>query len=101
MRDVEDAAYNHPAVRHASVVLDAGKQVRCFVELNTPDTADEQQIAEHIRAQVPESLIPAGVHILPTFPRTFSGKADRLHLSTRSSTCRPVGTVQTSDKLQA
>ena len=82
LREVEDAAYDHPAVRHASVVLDAGEQVRCFVELNAPGTASEAEIAEHIRARVPESLFPAGVHILGTFPRTFSGKADRLHLST-------------------
>ena len=81
LREVEDAAYDHPAVRHASVVLDADEQVRCFVELNAPGTASEAEIAEHIRARVPESLIPAGVHILGTFPRTFSGKADRLHLS--------------------
>ena len=81
LREVEDAAYDHPAVRHASVVLDAGEQVRCFVELNASGIASETEIAEHIRARVPESLIPAGVHILPTFPRTFSGKADRLRLS--------------------
>ncbi|MCY3662459.1 MAG: class I adenylate-forming enzyme family protein [bacterium] len=81
LREVEDAAYDHPAVRHASVVLDAAEQVRCFVELNAPDTAGSEEIAQHIRARVPESLIPAGVHILPTFPRTFSGKADRLRLS--------------------
>lgn len=41
----------------------------------------EAEIAEHIRTRVPESLIPAGAHILGTFPRTCSGKADRLHLS--------------------
>lgn len=82
LREVEDAAYDHPAVRHASVVLDAAEQVRCFVELNAPATADEVDIAEHIRERVPDSLIPAGVHILGRFPRTFSGKADRLHLST-------------------
>lgn len=81
LREVEDAAYDHPAVRHASVVLDAGEQVRCFVELNAAGIAGEEEIAEHIGARVPESLIPAGVHILATFPRTFSGKADRLRLS--------------------
>ncbi len=82
LREVEDAAYDHPAVRHASVVLDAAEQVRCFVELNASGIADEEEIAEHIGARVPGSLIPAGVHILPAFPRTFSGKADRLRLST-------------------
>ncbi|MDE0654296.1 MAG: class I adenylate-forming enzyme family protein [bacterium] len=86
LREVEDAAYDHAAVRHASVVLDAGEQVRCFVELNAPGTADSEELAEHIRARVPESLLPAGVHILPAFPRTFSGKADRLRLSSLHGT---------------
>ncbi len=81
LREVEDAAYDHPAVRHASVVIDGGGDVRCFVELNASGIADEEEIAAHIRARVPESLLPAGVHILDKFPRTFSGKADRLHLS--------------------
>ena len=81
LREVEDAAYDHPAVRHAAVVIDQAGEVRCFVELNAPATAVEAEIAEHIRARVPESLLPAGVHILEKFPRTFSGKADRLHLS--------------------
>ncbi len=81
LREVEDAAYDHPAVRHAAVVMDRSDQLRCFVELNSPGTADEHELDEFIRARVPESLAPAGVHVLPAFPRTFSGKADRLHLS--------------------
>ncbi|MCY3787102.1 MAG: class I adenylate-forming enzyme family protein [bacterium] len=82
LREVEDAAYEHPAVRHASVVLDAAGEVRCFVELDTAGAADTEEIAGCVRDRVPESLVPAGVHILGAFPRTFSGKADRLHLST-------------------
>ena len=81
LREVEDVAYDHPAVRHAAVVLDRSDQLRCFVELNAPGTADSDELAEHITERVAASLIPAGVHILPTFPRTFSGKADRLRLS--------------------
>ena len=81
LRQVEDVAYDHPAVRHAAVVLDRSDQLRCFVELNAPGTADSDELAEHITERVAASLIPAGVHILPTFPRTFSGKADRLRLS--------------------
>ena len=81
LREVEDAAYDHPTVRHAAVVVDRSEQVRCFVELNSPDIADKDELDEFIRARVPESLAPAGVHVLPAFPRTFSGKADRLHLS--------------------
>ena len=82
LREVEDVAYDHPAVRHASVVLDGGGNLRCFVELSTPGSADEAEIEQFIRARLKESLYPAGVHILERFPRTFSGKADRLHLST-------------------
>ena len=81
LREVEDVAYDHPAVRHASVVIDGGGDVRCFVELSTPASADEAEIEQFIRARLKESLYPAGVHILGRFPRTFSGKADRLHLS--------------------
>ena len=82
LREVEDVAYDHPAVRHASVVLDGSGDVRCFVELSTPAGADEAEIEQFIRARLAESLYPAGVHVLDRFPRTFSGKADRLHLST-------------------
>lgn len=80
LREVEDAAYDHPAVRHAAVVLDLGGEFRCFVELNSPGTADEAELDDFIKARVPESLHPVAVHVLPKFPRTFSGKADRLHL---------------------
>ena len=101
LREVEDVAYDHPAVRHASVVIDGAGEVRCFVELSSAGSADEAEIEQFIRARLKESLFPAGVHILAEFPRTFSGKADRLHLSTQSSTQRPVGNVKTSDKLRA
>lgn len=80
LREVEDVAYDHPAVRHAAVVIDLGGEFRCFVELNAPGAADEAELDEFIKARVPESLHPAGVHVLPKFPRTFSGKADRLNL---------------------
>ena len=81
LREVEDAAYDHPAVRHAAVVVDGSGQVRCFAELNTPGIVGEDELAEFISSRVRVSLVPAGVHVLPAFPRTFSGKADRLHLS--------------------
>jgi acyl-coenzyme A synthetase/AMP-(fatty) acid ligase len=81
LREVEDVAYDHPAVRHAAAVIDLGGEFRCFVELNSAGTADEAELDEFIKARVPPSLHPAGVHILPKFPRTFSGKADRLNLS--------------------
>ena len=82
LREVEDAAYDHPAVRHAAVVVDKDGEVRCFVELNSPGIADEDELAAFIRARVRASLDPVGVHVLAAFPRTFSGKADRLRLST-------------------
>ena len=81
LRDIEDTAYDHPAVRHASVVIDSSGEVRCFVELSTPGSAEEAEIEQFIRSRLKQSLIPTGVHILARFPRTFSGKADRLHLS--------------------
>ncbi len=81
LREVEDVAYDHPAVRHAAVVIDPGGEFRCFVELNEPGAADETELDDFVKARVAESLHPAGVHVLPKFPRTFSGKADRLNLS--------------------
>ena len=82
LREVEDVAYDHPAVRHAAVVIGQAGEIRCFVELDAPGLAEESEIDEFIRARVKESLVPAGVHVLAKFPRTFSGKADRLSLST-------------------
>ncbi len=81
LRQVEDVAYDHPAVRHAAVVVDALGQLRCFVELSVAESTNEDELTDFIKAGVPEPLVPTGVHILPAFPRTFSGKADRLRLS--------------------
>jgi long-chain acyl-CoA synthetase len=82
LRDLEDAAYDHPAVKHACVVETAGGAVRCFVEMLPGSIPTAEEIAAHLKKAVP-GFDPEAI-ILDAMPRTYSGKADRLGLSTRS-----------------
>lgn len=79
LRDLEDAYYDHEAVQHAVVVEDVAGLVRAFVELRagyqTSESELEAQAADR-SGQRAEST-----HIVAEMPRTFSGKANRLSLS--------------------
>ena len=83
LRDLEDAAYDHPAVKHACVVETPAGAVRCFLELLPVSRPTAQEAAHHVKTAVPG--IDTEVIVLDAMPRTYSGKADRLGLSTRSA----------------
>jgi long-chain acyl-CoA synthetase len=77
-REVEDALYQHPAVREAAVVgvPDAyrGETVRAFVSLKTGMTADPEQIIRFCRERMAVYKAPRQVEIVPEVPKNASGK---------------------------
>ena len=76
LRDIEDAAYEHPSVKHACVVESSDGEVRCFVELLPGQHPSFDEINLRVKKAGPGAK--PTVTILDVMPRTFSGKADRL-----------------------
>jgi long-chain acyl-CoA synthetase len=80
LRELEDALYEHPSVKHAAVVECGDGGVEGFVELRH-DVASGDELSEFASAMVSPGLRPRKTTLLETMPRTFSGKANRLALS--------------------
>lgn len=82
LRDVEDALYEHDAVKHA-VVVEADGVIEAFVELRDGHDAPVDELASFVAGRVGTPLHPRRTTIVESMPRTFSGKADRLSLASR------------------
>jgi acyl-CoA synthetase (AMP-forming)/AMP-acid ligase II len=80
LRDAEDAYYEHPDVKHATVVSGPQGRIEAFVELLPGRNTTGDQIAEFAAPNIPKGLRPERTTVLETMPRSFSGKADRRHL---------------------
>jgi acyl-CoA synthetase (AMP-forming)/AMP-acid ligase II len=80
LRDAEDGYYEHPDVKHATVVSGKQGRVEAFVEMLPGRTVSGDAVAEFAAAAVPAGLRPERTTVLETMPRSFSGKADRRHL---------------------
>lgn len=81
LRELEDAFYEHPDVKHAAVVECMDGEVEGFVELRAGGASTADELSEFASAGVPGGLRPRKTTLLETMPRTFSGKANRLALS--------------------
>ena len=81
LRELEDAYYEHPGVKHAAVVECGDGEVEAFVELLRGHIVDAHELGEMATAIVGRRVIPRNTTILETMPRTFSGKANRQFLS--------------------
>jgi acyl-CoA synthetase (AMP-forming)/AMP-acid ligase II len=80
LRELEDRAYEHPAVKHAAVVELAGGATPCaYAELLPGAELAAEVLREFIAAGV--ACDGMDVRLLDAMPRTFSGKADRHGLS--------------------
>lgn len=77
LRDVEDAYYEHPDVKHAAVVSSQQGKVEAFVELLQGSTVTPDEVAEFVALRVTEGLTPSRTTLVDKMPRSFSGKADR------------------------
>ncbi len=79
--EVEAALRSHPAVREAAATVreDRPADVR-LVAYVTGDGARADELRSHLRALLPAFMIPSEIVCLEAFPRTPSGKVDRLAL---------------------
>jgi fatty-acyl-CoA synthase len=76
--EVENALYEHPAVREAAVIGIEnerwGEIVKAFVVLKNDADATEAEITGHCRARLAHYKCPRSVEFINALPRTGSGK---------------------------
>jgi len=79
--EIEAQLCLHPSVREAVVQPRPGAQGQTrLVAYVTPATADEIDVVvlrEHLKAQLPEHMVPAAVVVLPSLPLSPNGKVDK------------------------
>jgi len=80
LREAEDAYYEHPDVKHATVVSGEQGRIEAFVELLPGRWVTAAELAAFTASSIPEGLRPSRTTLLDVMPRSFSGKADRRRL---------------------
>ena len=85
LRELEDALYSHPSVLHAAVVETEDGALAGFYESLVGANLEPDDLLRHAGGLVSESLLPKTMTEVDSFPRTFSGKANRLELARRAS----------------
>lgn len=82
-KEVEDVIYRLPGVREAAVVgADdpiLGQSIRAYVVLDD-QVLTEKDILAHCRANLESFMVPSGVEICDTLPKTSSGKISKREL---------------------
>jgi len=79
--EIEECLRAHPTVRDAAVVaLDDGRQTYLRGHVVTTTPVPEQELKEHLRAALPEYMLPARIVALDALPMTANGKLDRAAL---------------------
>jgi acyl-CoA synthetase (AMP-forming)/AMP-acid ligase II len=85
--EVEDCLASHPAVAEAAVVgvpdEEFGQRLIGYVVLREPATEDE--LIEHVRANLARYKTPRQIVVLDEFPRNATGKVLRSRLTPPSS----------------
>ncbi|HEX6716516.1 MAG TPA: amino acid adenylation domain-containing protein [Pyrinomonadaceae bacterium] len=81
--EIESALLTHPAIRESIVLAradDSGEQqLVAYVRTGSKPVLN-REIRTYLRNKLPEFMIPAAIVMLDEFPRTASGKVDRLSL---------------------
>jgi amino acid adenylation domain-containing protein len=79
--EVETALERHPAVRDAAVLArsDAGEAPRLVAYVAAPgaDAPSAAELRAHLRARLPEHMVPSAFVVLDALPLTPNGKLDR------------------------
>jgi amino acid adenylation domain-containing protein len=76
--EIEAALTAHPDVREAVVVVDGeGDDRRLIGYLVPAGSLPEAELREHLRARLPEHMVPALLIPLPALPLTPNGKVDK------------------------
>jgi amino acid adenylation domain-containing protein len=81
--EVEVALLSHPTVAEAAVVLrdeHGGRLVAYVAPAEGGDAPDAAALRAHLRARLPDYMVPAAFVALPTLPRSPNGKVDRAAL---------------------
>ncbi|HEV2148046.1 MAG TPA: amino acid adenylation domain-containing protein, partial [Longimicrobiaceae bacterium] len=82
--EVEAALLEHPEVREAAVTArpdpDGERQLVAYVVAQEGAAPGQAALRAHLRARLPEFMVPAAVVRVEALPRTPSGKTDRLAL---------------------
>jgi acyl-CoA synthetase (AMP-forming)/AMP-acid ligase II len=80
-RQVEDALANHPAVAQAAVIGVPhdkwGEAVHAVVVLRTDAQAGEQNLIDHVRAELGSVCAPKSVSFIVDIPLNATGKVDK------------------------
>jgi len=80
-REVEDALFEHPAVKQAAVVgvphEKWGEEVKAIVVLHDGRAADEQELIEFVKVRKGSLMAPKSVEFWSAIPLTNLGKLDR------------------------
>jgi acyl-CoA synthetase (AMP-forming)/AMP-acid ligase II len=82
--EVEDVLYKHPAVLEAAVIgvpsEQWGETPMAVVVLREGQSATEQELIEHCRANMAHFKAPHGVRFVAALPRTATGKLKKFEL---------------------
>jgi non-ribosomal peptide synthetase component F len=78
--EVEVALSRLPGVRQATVVTAARQSMSRFMIAFVVGEVDTDELADMLRQQLPDYLVPSMIHRVDTFPTTGYGKVDRQRL---------------------
>jgi len=78
---VEEALYQHPAVREVGVVgvphPELGEVVRAFVALKRGGTATSDELRAFVDERLAAYKVPESITFLPDLPKGLTGKVQR------------------------
>jgi long-chain acyl-CoA synthetase len=87
--EVEEALYQHPAVREAGVVGAPdpawGEIVQAYVSLKNGALATEAELKEFLQGRLAAYKVPEGIAFLPELPKGATGKIHRKTLRDRAA----------------
>lgn len=79
--EVEDALYQHPAVREAGVIgvpdPTLGEVVRAFVSLKSGAAASAEELQQFLGQRIAAYKIPEAITFVPDLPKGLTGKVQR------------------------
>jgi long-chain acyl-CoA synthetase len=79
--EVEEALFQHPAVREAGVIgvphASLGEQVAAYVALNDGVTASVEELQQFLRERLAAYKVPETITFLPELPKGLTGKIHR------------------------
>ncbi len=101
--EIEAALTGHPAVAEAVVIArKEGAATRLIAYLSPRAVpVDVDELREHLRAGLPEFMVPGALLVLDALPRTPNGKIDRNALPDPATIVSVVERVETTDSAPA